>query len=306
MYQLITLRRIIVFAVCVLGFQSLESQNQQIDLKINNDKFVLQDRYYTSGLHFSYRKILENNFLFKQQEHQKLQFNITLGNETYTPSNLFSFNVNDFDRPYAGWLFLAAELAKIKSKSALFLSVESGVTGEASLSGKLQNAFHELLNIEIPTWQDEIAFKWLLNLKLKQVYDFPLGKNVSIQNHTAFSLGSKDVYAKNDVFLFFGKFSKLQNSYRLNALDSASSKEFFCFVGGGYKYVALNTLIQGSPFNDKDPFTTIAEPHVFSLQAGSVLRTKKHLFKLEFNYNTKETPLSESHIYGALTFGFIF
>ena len=107
-------------------------------------------------------------------------------------------------------------------------------------------------------------------------------------------------------FLFFGKFNGLQNSYRLYAFNSESKKEFFGFIGGGYKFVELNTLIQGSPFNDNDAFTSIAENHVFSLQAGSVLRTKRNIFKLEYNYNSKETPLSKSHVFGAFTFGFIF
>ncbi|WP_413974230.1 lipid A-modifier LpxR family protein [Hyunsoonleella sp. 2307UL5-6] len=292
--------------VLFLGFQVLESQNQQLDIKISNDKFVFQDKYYTSGLHISYRKYLKNKFLFKQQKSQRLQLNILVGNETYTPSNLSSFNTNDFDRPYAGWLFVGVELAKIKFKSALFLSVESGITGEESLAGKLQNAFHELLNIEKPTWQDEIAYKWLFNFKIKQVYDIPLGNSTSIQNHSSVSVGSKDIYLKNSLFLFFGKFNTLQNSSRLNALSSVSKKEFFGFIGGSYKYVALNTLIQGSPFNDSDAFTSIAEKNIYSLQAGSVLRTRRNIFKLEYIYNSKETPLSTSHIFGAFTFGFVF
>lgn len=289
-----------------LSCQVVQSQNQQIDLEISNDKFVFQDKYYTSGLHILYRKALQNSFIFQKQENQNLQLNITVGNETYTPSNLSSFDVNDFDRPYAGWLFLGVELAKIKSKSGLFLAVESGITGKESLAGKLQNAFHDLFDIEKPTWQDEIAYKWLFNFKVKQVYDFPIGEKASIQNHTSLSIGSKDMYFKNAIFLFFGKFNGLQNSYRLYAFNSESKKEFFGFIGGGYKFVELNTLIQGSPFNDNDAFTSIAENHVFSLQAGGVLRTKRNIFKLEYNYNSKETPLSRSHVFGAFTFGFIF
>ncbi len=306
MQHLHFLKNSVVFILFLWSISSVDAQNQQLELKISNDKFVFQDKYYTSGLHISYRKNLEHDFLLKKRENQELQLNVLLGNETYTPSNLSSFDTNDFDRPYAGWLFISAELAKIKSKSALFLALESGITGKESLAGKLQNAFHELFNIEKPTWQAEIAYKWLFNFKIKQVYDFPLSESASIQNQTSLSIGSKDMYLKNDVFLFFGKFNRLQNSYRLYAVDSESKKEFFGFIGGGYKYVELNTLIQGSPFNDDDPFTSIAERHVFNLQAGSVLRTKRHIFKLEYIYNSKETPLSRSHVFGAFTFGFIF
>lgn len=283
------------------------SQNQQLDLTISNDKFVFQDRYYTSGLHLSYRRDLKQSLLFLKQENSRLQFNFTVGNETYTPTNLTSFNNRDFDRPYAGWLFGKLELGRINKKSALFIGAESGVTGEESLAGKLQIELHEFLNIDSkPTWVDEIAYKWLFNFKVLQVNDFQINKKSSIQNRINASLGSKDTYIANEVFYFFGKFNDFQNSSRLNIVDTTQSKEFYGFVSAGYKYVLLNALIQGSAFNDEDPFTSIATNSVFKLSAGVVLKTKKNIIKLGYYYNTKETPLSSSHTYGALTFGFNF
>lgn len=306
MYKLLLSRILLFTLIWFLGLKNLESQNKQFDFKISNDKFVFKDKYYTSGLHLTYRKALANNFLLNKKDHQNLQLNVTIGNETFTPTNLSSFNVGDLDRPYAGWMFLAVELAKIKSRSALFLSIESGITGKESLAGKLQNAFHDLINIDRPTWTDEIAYHWLFNFKSTQIFELITRKNVSFQNHTSLSFGSKDTYLENKIFMFFGRLSELQNSYRALAVNSESKKEFYGFLGAGYKYVALNTLIQGSPLKDIDPFTSIAENHVFTLQAGSVLRTKRHVYKLEYLYNSKETPLSKSHIFGALTFGSIF
>ena len=297
-------RIIYILIFCCLQF--LVAQNKQLEIKISNDKFVLQDKYYTNGIHLTYRQNLLNNFLLKKKQNEKLQLNISFGNETYTPSNLDSFNVNDLDRPYAGWLFGKIELAKIKHKSALFLAVESGITGEESLAGKLQIAFHDLLNIDSkPTWVDEIAYKWLFNFKVSQVNDFQLNAWSNFQNEVTLSIGSKDTFLENNVYVFFGKINTFQNSSRIAAIASNSSKEFFGFLGGGYKYVLLNTLIQGSPFKSNDPFTTIAEKHVFNLKFGGVLRTKRNFFKLEYNYNTKETPLSKSHAFGVFTFGFV-
>lgn len=296
---------IIVFVI--LFANVLVSQNNQLELTISNDKFVLTDRYYTSGLHFTYRKNLQTSLLFTKKDDNKLQLNIALGNETYTPENLTSFSTRDFDRPYAGWLFGKMEIGKIKQQTALFFAVELGITGEESLAGKLQIALHEFLNIDIrPTWADEIAFKWLFNIKSSYVNSFRLNTKTSIQNHLKGSLGTKDSYISNDISYFFGRFNNFQNSSRINLVDVNRKKEFFGFISAGYKYVALNALIQGSKFNNKDPFTSIATKHIFQLSAGSVLRTNKHLFKLGYYYNTKETPLSSSHIYGALTYGKVF
>ena len=193
-----------------------------------------------------------------------------------------SFNTNDFDRPYAGWLFGKFELSKIKTNSAVSLIIESGVTGKESLAGKLQIAFHDLLNIEVPTWANEISYKWLFNFKILKTFDFKLNETSRIQNRIQASLGSKDTYLENNTYIFLGKFNKFQNSYRAGAIASNSKKEFYGFLAGGYRYVVLNTLVQGSPFNDNDSFTSIAEKYVFNLKAGSVLRTKRNIFKLEY------------------------
>ncbi len=305
LYDYLLVKGVILFLVLFSNVAA--SQNQQLELIISNDKFVFIDRYYTSGLHFTYRRALEENLMFFKKEENKLQLNITVGNETYTPKNLTSFNNRDFDRPYAGWLFGKLELGRIKQKSALFVAVESGVTGEESLAGKLQIELHEFLNIESrPTWVDEIAFHWLFNLKALQIVEFQVNKKSSVLNQVSGSLGSKDTYIENDVYYFFGDFKNLQNSSRLNVIGSSQSKEFFGFISAGYKYVFLNALIQGSVFSNKDLFTSIATKSIFKLSAGVVLKTKKNIIKLVCYYNTRETPLSSFHAYGALTFGFSF
>ncbi len=283
------------------------SQNQQIELFVANDKIVFTDRYYTSGLHLSYRKVLKESLSFLRTENNKLQFNITIANETYSPENLTSFDNDDFDRPYAGWFSGKAEIGIVKRQSALFFAVESGITGEQSLAGRLQIKFHELLNIESrPSWADEINFNWLLNFQVVQVSNFEINKWSNIQNLVSASIGSKDTFFANEVYCFFGKFSDFQNSSRLHLLDTKQTKEFFGFISGGYKYVALNALIQGNPFNNNDVFTAVALRHVLKFGAGAVLRKKKNIVKLGFYYNTAESLFSKSHVYGAATYGFIF
>lgn len=294
--------RLVAIALYVFLIPVVSSQNALVELAISNDKLVFQDRYYTSGLHITYRASIQDAFFVKKQEAEHLQLNVTLGNETYTPTDLSSFNTNDFDRPYAGWLFGAVQLARIKTQKALFITLESGITGRESLSGEIQTQFHEFLNIDNPTWVNEIAYSWLFNLKGRRVDEMARGDHVYFQNHLEFSVGSKDVYASNNAYLFFGALNTLQNSYRLQAVK-ATAKEYFGFIAAGYKYVALNALIQGAPFRSSDPFTTTLQRSVFNAKIGAALRTQRIAVKLECVFNTKETPEATSHAYGALTFG---
>ena len=159
--------------------------DQQIEFKVANDKFVLVDKYYTSGIFFTYKKKLKTSFIFKKDSTSVLQHSFTLGNQTYTPTNLSSTNVADFDRPFAGWLFINYNQQKIKKHSVSSLNFQTGITGEESLSGKLQIWFHNFLGIDdFISWTDEIAFKWLFNINYQYIYNWPLSKKKCISIRT--------------------------------------------------------------------------------------------------------------------------
>ncbi|OEJ99220.1 hypothetical protein A8C32_08605 [Flavivirga aquatica] len=279
-----------------------QKNNQEIEVKIENDKLVMVDKYYTSGLFLTYRKILRNNFIFKKEGNNVLQLNVALGNETYTPTNLASINPIDFDRPYAGWFFLKTEIGKIKGANALLLALEMGITGEESLAGKIQTKAHEIFGNDNPTWVQEIEFKFLVNLKARYIISKLISKHHALHYVLEPSLGTKDVFIENGLGYYFGKFNDLRNSSRIETIDKTLKNELFGFIYLGYKYVAHNTLIQGSLDYNDVLFTTTMSPHLFKLKIGGVLKAKRTIIKFIYNFNTKETPTSTSHSYGTLVF----
>ena len=283
-----------------------QNNNEQLELIIENDKLVSIDKYYTSGLFLTYKRDLNNSFILKKTEANKLQLNIALGNQTYTPTDLTSRDTRDFDRPYAGWLFAKAEVGRIKDNSALFIGIEAGITGEESLSGKLQTWVHETFNIDSPTWTQEIAYKFLVNLKARYIKNVIIGKSQGLKFVVEPSLGTKDIFVENTLGYAFGHFNAFKQSSRNGFVDKTITNEFFGFVNIGHKYVIHNTLIQGSLSYDDVLFTTNREAHVFKFKIGSVLKFKRNTFKFIYNFNTKETPKSSSHSYGTLSFSTIF
>lgn len=297
----------VYFFLFILHVPVFVAQNRQVDFNIANDKFFLIDRYFTSGIYTSYRHKINGPSIFKKQANHVLQLNVTIGSEIYTPKNTSSSRSFKFDRPYAGWLSLNLELGKIAPQWAWFFTLETGVTGQESLAGKSQIKFHELFNIQSrPTWVDEIAFSWLTNVKYLQVNNFILNKKNEIQNHVNIAFGTKDVYLQNKVYYFFGNFNNFQNSSRLSRTIGSIDKELFYFTSIGYKYVLYNTLIQGNLLDNNAPFTTQITPNIFLFSIGSGLKINKNKFRLELFYNTKETPYSRSHTYGAVAYGFVF
>lgn len=291
---------LLVLYTCITYSQD---RNEQIEFKIDNDKFLFIDRYYTSGLFITYKKQLENDFIFNNIEDNKLQLNLILGNETYTPTDLSSFNSSRFDRPFAGWFYGSIEIVKIKSRSALFLALEGGVTGDASLSGSLQQGFHDLFSLgNRPTWAEQIGFKVLFNFKLKYIYNWQLNKNNVFQIITNPALGTKDIFFSNEVKYVFGKFNVFNKTSGIGAIDNSLNNEFFGFIGLGHKYVIHNTLLQGGITRNETTFTASPTRNVYKLDIGSTLKIKRNTYKLVYSFNTKETRLSSSHGYGSFTY----
>ncbi|WP_346880851.1 lipid A-modifier LpxR family protein [uncultured Algibacter sp.] len=300
------LKKYIILFLYLLNALCLFSQEnrQQLEFKVENDKLVMLDKYYTSGFFLTYRRKLQNDFVFKKTAENALQLNIVLGNETYTPTNLSSTNTADFDRPYAGWFYLKSELVKANKNSVLSLGVETGITGKEALSGEIQVRTHKFLGVgDNPTWEQEIPFKFLINLKGKYIYSKQLGKLHAFQYELQPTLGTKDIFVKNEIGYYFGRFNDLRTSTRVSSVDTALVNEFFAFISMGYKYVAHNTLIQGGLSYNETTFTTHREPNVLMFKIGGVLKIKRNTIKFIYNHNTRETPTSKNHAYGSLAFG---
>jgi len=277
--------------------------DEQLQVQLSNDKLADDDKYFTNGLYFDYRRNLTKDFIITKTSENKIQLNVGLGNEIYSPTSVSSVSTDAFDRPFAGWLFGKIEVGSIKEKSAFYLAFETGITGEESLAGDFQVGLHDFFGIDSrPTWLEQIEFKWLFNFKTTHVFNWNLNQSNAIQYRISPSLGTKDIYLENDFAYFFGKLNPFQNSSRTGIVDTSSAKEFYGYVSAGYKYVVHNTLIQGSIFTDDVLFTTDSTNHIFKTEIGAVLQSKRNTFKIIYNFNTKETPLSTSHIYGSLVY----
>lgn len=284
-------------------FLTAQTNDQQFEFVLANDKFADQDRYFTSGLYLSYQKLLNDTFILPKTLDNKLQLNLLIGQEIYSPESLSSFDTRDFDRPFAGWLFGKLEVGSLKEKTAFLLAFETGITGEESLAGNFQIGFHDVFGIDSrPTWVEEIEFKWLFNFKFSHISNWQLNEHHALQYSISPSLGTKDIYLENDITYSFGRLNNFQNSARVGAIDASASNEFFGYVSAGYRYVAHNTLVQGSLFTEDILFTTDVTNHVLKAEVGAVLKSKRNTFKIRYNFNTKETPLASSHIYGSLVY----
>lgn len=289
----------ILFATGIYG----QNINEQIEFRFDNDKFFFIDRYYTSGLFIGYKRQLENDFLFKRKEGEKLQLNLSIGNETYTPTDLSSLDASRFDRPFAGWFFLSAEVNKLRENSLVSWGLEGGITGRESLAGVLQQGFHDLFNLgNRPTWIEEIDFRVLFNVKFKYVYNLQLDDRNVFEFQVEPTLGTKDIFIENGVRYTFGKINTFNNSSRIGAIDSSLTNEFYGLFGIAHRYVVHNTILQGGITRNETSFTVSPTRNILKLEAGAVLKRKRNTFKFILNFNTKENAEARSHRFGSIIY----
>lgn len=276
---------------------------QSIFIQHDNDFLLGVDRYYTAGTFIGYSRQLPKDFIFKRTEEFPLQLDFTLGQETYTPRELFEIAFDRLERPYAGYLFLKSRLTKANEDELFSLSLDLGLAGEQSIAGDFQVEYHKFINEFIPVWSGEIGNSFHLNTYGSYVKDFVipnsnLFKNLTLQSTVA--LGTRQIFARQEALLFIGKREVVGHSSAFNRLGS--EEEFYGFVGAGAEYVNLNALIQGHPWGDDSPFTLPIVSAVFSLKAGMVYRGGRNTYKFIYNYRTKETEREGRSQYSTVSY----
>ncbi len=87
------------------------------------------------------------NWLDPQLNKAKINFELSLGHQIYTPNNIRTPTLITNDRPYAAWLYLGFGTSlKEYDRSHLF-EFDIGVVGPSALGRQVQNGYHRMVSI---------------------------------------------------------------------------------------------------------------------------------------------------------------
>ncbi len=291
-----------VFLFLSMSLFSQEPYKQQVSLQHDNDFLFAIDRYYTAGTFIGYSRLLEGDFIFKKGEDAPIQLDLRLGQETYTPRELFERDFALLERPYAGYVFVSSLVSKVQKSHIWSLQGEFGLAGPQSLAGDFQIKYHEIIDTFIPVWEGQIANSVHLNFRGTYSTDISLDaaywlKNISLQS-TA-SLGTRLTYVEQEVRTFIGKRSSLGVSTAFNRIGA--EREFYGYAGIAYRYVINNALIEGHPFGDDSPFTLDAVSSIGKFTSGIVYRKDRMTYSMAYQYTTKETAREGRLQYATIT-----
>jgi hypothetical protein len=280
--------------------------NEQLELRHDNDFFMLTDRYYSSGLFLTYRKLLSKGIFKENQE----QLEFTIGQEVYTPSQTQSTNSALFDRPYAGFTGLRGTWSTSMPKNQLFkTSFLVGVAGLNSGAGGFQRWYHQAIAIsDSPLWIDEVNDSFHLNAYISYVKEWqiapePFGIFWAIQPNAA--VGSRDIYIEPETILYFGRRNEVAKSIAYNRLGS-TDREIYFALRASYRNVFYNGLIEGNLFGDNSPVLKDATNGIWRFGFDFYHRFKRNDYKFGVRFNSPETQESRNHKYVLLSYGLSF
>ena len=284
---------------------NLSLGQQYINLSVDNDLYFSLDRYYSSGIFISTGKLKtvtnQGGVSYKKYAHW------TLGQEIYTPSNRYTVDVNVFDYPYGGWLFLERAYEYYKNPfSAWGASLKFGVTGKASLAPYFQNLYHnKILGLRDVVWEKALPQRFHLNFNLIQRKRIPLLEKFAFLYEWFGNMGTQRIALGGRFGFLIGTSQAL--SFFGNPLE-VQTNEYGIYFGSRQEYRFHDFMISGSLFDNQAPFVLDAIPYKNSLEVGLAFYFKKWRFITLWNSISKDNHLQKNqrHPYLNISIGKIF
>lgn len=263
--------------------------DRELELTYDNDLILFTDRYYTSGVNVAYSRLINResrfykSFSSKKSDSSKLIYRIHYGHRIYTSKEIKEKDVQQFDRPYAGWHYLKFDMMNFpKPEVANTYSMDVGMVGEMSGIGNFHVWWHRGVGITTPRgWEYEVANEVLINFRYNRIKNWHLGRRIKFITNSAISAGNRENKLEQELVVRIGKFNELMNTSYVNSrvadfipelgyYPKDGGEEGFLFLGISGSFVLSNIFIEGSLFNNNSPQTAEIENFLIVRKWGFV------------------------------------
>ncbi len=259
--------------------------DRELHISYDNDFYFATDQYYTSGLNVTYARILDqgtklySRFKSRRSDTLKVIGRIQYGHKIFTPSKIKKRNVNDFDRPYAGWHYIklhAQNHPGVNSVNRYVLTL--GVVGESSGIGNFQEWWHDKFGFPQPRgWDYQIRNEFILNFDYNRMMYWSPVKNIGFLSDTGVKVGNGVTGATQHVQVRYGRSGRLFNSGAGSSRISnhipmvgnadPEEEEGYFFYGFEGRYILNNVFIEGTIIDEERE-----SPHVEELETFVIVR----------------------------------
>ena len=289
-------------------------------LRIDNDAFTIpsEDEYYTSGLQAEYRYAVDSSkAIFAKLQNNKGSLNKvihawTLGHHFYTPFSITRTNPDEYDHPYAGWLYGASRYdAFYGERTQLSIHTDFGVLGPAAMAGPLQRWWHNVLGFDQPVgWEYQIQNTPAINLRLGYRYALLQTRGIQLLSESESSIGTVHNHLQQGFTLRMGELkpvnysqytmSKLGSGLRSRKTYGAGGDELFeiyVLAGISSRWVLYNSIIEGGFIGPKSPQTSETEPILWKQHYGFALSGRLFDLSMIVFKKSPEIPGAKRHQY---------
>ncbi|MDX6747010.1 lipid A deacylase LpxR family protein [Polaribacter sp. PL03] len=309
---------LILFIFFTISLFSQEKFSREISFITDNDLYTstYDDRYYTNGMFFSYKYLSKE----KNENLEKRILEWEIGHEMYTPNKAVTLNINNHDRPFAGYLYGSYSINRVyKNKQSFKTTLQLGVIGSNAFSKELQDFIHNLYGFtKAVGWKHQIKNALALNFNAE--YNTFLGKDKTNHFDISWINNAKigTVYTNiSSGFLARIGFKPLQSmmnsiAFKTNINNKNTSYfreiESFLFIKPTLRYAFYDATLQGSFLSANSEITNELVPLVFNVEIGLKFSVNRFNFGYTFNYNTnksKDLKFDNGHKYGSINFNYL-
>jgi lipid A 3-O-deacylase len=291
-----------VASVCILltplAAARAEDKSRLTLLEENDSLYVNSDKHYTQGLLASYLgpDVRPGSFwndpfallgdlapIFQTSDEHSRRYALEFGQNLYTPKDTQLRPPDPRDRPYAGWIYVGANLLQETNRRSLeSFELQLGAVGPVALGKEVQNDFHQLIGKDTAKgWGTELQNEPGIVLAYDRLWHVPLigdGKSgLDFVPQIGATIGNIYTYGSVGGLLRFGK--NLQADYGparirpalsgtsyFNGDDLDGELGYYVFAGTQGRVVGQNIFLDGNTFRTSRnvPSKTL----VADLQAG--------------------------------------
>lgn len=246
----------------------------------NDSIFFDSDRYYTQGLQLDYLgpSVEPTSFWAKPFDFLATdlglwpdgptvdrRYDISIGQQIFTPANIHRSQPDAEDRPYAGWAYAGFGLLQDTDHRQLdHLELDLGIVGPSSYARQTQNDWHQFIGIpKAAGWDaqlnDEPGIMLSYERRWRFIQDIGGGLSVDAIPELGATVGNVMTYGEAGALFRFG--SNLRADYgpqhmrpspsgtsyfNEQALDQPFG--FYFYLGGQGRAVAQNIFLDGNTF----------------------------------------------------------
>lgn len=285
----------------------------EIVIQNDNDVYLLtsQDRYYTNGININYRLGLKSDTSRIKNRILDIEF----GQKMYNGINLSAGRSLQWDRPFAGYLYLFGELNQYYTdEHILSLKVELGQVGPRAKGKEVQRVIHQVFKMyEVSGWEQEIsnAFGVDVGLKYQRLFYRSNRNNFEISGLGSGTLGMHHTYGNIGVPIRWGRLRPFSHSVftKGHVQSYMKDRELFVYYIPSVFFNGYNSTIQGGIKNhDVNNEDFQIEKIIYSHKIGFMLAKGRSSLGLSYIFQSREAKemLYKTHQYGTIFYGLRF